>query len=375
MLAKKRAIQKVKIEELLPGMIIAQDIYCTKTGSLLLRKGTAVNRSLIRLLNVHSQNIISVYRNIRMGADTYKNKKRSYNYFDEEDDVEKTKMKIISTRNLDEIEAKIVTDIYSIINEIYLYRKTKPFLKELKLIYLKIIEELSLSAMSRLYFAGKVNNQFLSHLIRTSVLSTYLCKLMNLDKTTTKNIAVASLLSNIGSTEIPPELFLKEEPFYNNGHKLIRLHPIYGYHYLVNDSKNIALSVLHHHERIDGSGYPYSLSSKDIHPWSKIIAIADVYTSLISAQGSYPAYSRYKAIELMFSQSQQFDKGLLTKFANNFLFYPIGTKVILNNGETGYIVDTSYSLPFRPTIKTDKDGRYIDLSKNLTLFIEQIIEE
>jgi len=101
-----------------------------------------------------------------------------------------------------------------------------------------------------------------------------------------KHIHFAAIAHDIGKTQIPQEILNKRGVLDDNEVAIIRRHPELGYHVLKDiGSESIAAEVaLQHHERLDGSGYPFGLRAKDINPVARIISVADVIDTMISAQ-------------------------------------------------------------------------------------------
>jgi HD-GYP domain-containing protein (c-di-GMP phosphodiesterase class II) len=72
--------------------------------------------------------------------------------------------------------------------------------------------------------------------------------------------------------------------------------------------------VLQHHERIDGSGYPLGVDDRDLHPFSKIVSVVDVFDALTTERVYQPAIGTYPALKMMHGQDGCFDANLLREF-------------------------------------------------------------
>lgn len=102
-----------------------------------------------------------------------------------------------------------------------------------------------------------------------------------------KKLVCAGLVHDIGKTKIPEEILnaprrLTEEEF-----EIIKAHPVYSYELLWdNVDEDIRLAARHHHERLDGKGYPDQIAGDEISLLARITAISDVYDAMIS-QRSY----------------------------------------------------------------------------------------
>jgi len=131
------------------------------------------------------------------------------------------------------------------------------------------------------------------------------------------NVVMAALLHDIGKIGVPDHVLLKpgrltEEEF---GH--IRKHPELGWMALKNieDFKSISLMVLHHHERMDGAGYPGGLKGSAIPLGSRLIAVADSYDALTTNRPYRSARTKQQAVdELLRCVDTQFDARVLNAF-------------------------------------------------------------
>ena len=106
-----------------------------------------------------------------------------------------------------------------------------------------------------------------------------------------EHISFAAIVHDIGKTRISAEIVNKPGSLNENERILIRKHPESGYRLLkfLRSDLIVAEVALQHHERLDGSGYPFGLKAKDINPVSRIIMVADVIDTMISPQVYRPA--------------------------------------------------------------------------------------
>ncbi|EPI3548525.1 HD domain-containing phosphohydrolase [Vibrio vulnificus] len=148
-------------------------------------------------------------------------------------------------------------------------------------------QDLSLSALTQLgrFIAGIVDAKSpftYHHSLKVAELSEYLANRMGLAKSTSKLIYVAGLVHDIGKLRTPDEILHKEGPLTENEYIHIRRHTVDTDVELKMIFPNSKLSewASNHHERLDGSGYPYGKTAEQIDLPSRIIAIADVFQAL-----------------------------------------------------------------------------------------------
>jgi PAS domain S-box-containing protein/putative nucleotidyltransferase with HDIG domain len=137
------------------------------------------------------------------------------------------------------------------------------------------------------------------HQKQVAKLASAIAKEMGFRKEKIEGIYVAGILHDIGKINIPTEILSKPGKLSEIEMSLIKTHPKIGYEILKTLELPWAIcpSVLQHHERIDGSGYPSGLLSKDIHIEAKILAVADVVEAMSSHRPYRPALGIGKALD------------------------------------------------------------------------------
>ncbi len=114
------------------------------------------------------------------------------------------------------------------------------------------------------------------------------------------DLALAGLLHDVGLGELPPDLLLKTNAMMTDEERAqYRLHPGFAKHTLqklAKDNAKVLEAILYHHERFDGSGYPYGLKSENIPLMAKILALADEFDKLTSLRPGFPQLTPREAI-------------------------------------------------------------------------------
>lgn len=129
-------------------------------------------------------------------------------------------------------------------------------------------------------------------------------------------LGIGALLHDIGKSKIDPKILTKPAELTDPEWMEIRKHPVTGEEILKKHDFIPPLArriVLEHHERVNGKGYPFG--KKDLHAFSKIVAIADVFNSLISDRPYKKALKPYEALKYMIvTMKEEFDSKFLTEF-------------------------------------------------------------
>lgn len=224
-----------------------------------------------------------------------------------------------------------------------------------------------------------------SHSLNVCALSVILAFKLKIPKQKIREIAIGCLLHDIGFTFITIDYSsLIMEECSEKEQKEIKKHIIYGYSavenmkWLTSTSKDIIIS---HHERMDGSGYPFHLRNGKIKIGSKIAAVCDEFDSRVYGN-LMPKSKVHDAIDFIVSQAgNKFDLEVIKAFVASVAAYPIGALVITNQDEVGIVLRQNPKCPTRPVIRIIQDSKgdkpaeweERDLTKELTLFITDTI--
>ncbi|MEQ1534150.1 MAG: HD domain-containing phosphohydrolase [Sideroxydans sp.] len=162
-----------------------------------------------------------------------------------------------------------------------------------------------------------------NHVIRMAKYSRLIGEAMGLPPERCELIEIAAPMHDIGKIGIPDSILLKPAPLTQAEFSVMQGHPIIGYRLLHNSpSQFIALAAeisLGHHEKFDGSGYPYRLVGKNIPLESRIVAVADTYDALTSVRPYKKAWTKEHALEYLIAhQGDHFDPECIKAFITQF---------------------------------------------------------
>jgi diguanylate cyclase (GGDEF)-like protein len=199
-------------------------------------------------------------------------------------------------------------------------------------------------AIQRLAYAAEARDPYTGrYLQRIAALSEAIARRVGLDDDAVEAIGYAAVVHDIGKLKIPDEVLTKPGELTEEDWAIMRQHPEFGAELLGKGQLyDVARTVaLHHHERWDGSGYPFGLKGEDIPLESRIVAVADVYDALISARPYKHAWPRERALaELL----QMRAKKLCPRSIDAFL-------QLWSEGEIGRIeeatADSNFTTDFR----------------------------
>lgn len=232
----------------------------------------------------------------------------------------------------------------------------------------------------------KKSTDIYTHMIDVSVLSVIMGLKLKLSNDELKIMGLGALLHDIGLCDIDMDIYdieIKEEA--SSEKMKYRRHVIQGYE-LINNlgwvpemAKTIVLS---HHEREDGSGYPFHKKGERIPIEVKIVSVCDYFDELVNGIGHRKRKINEVVEYLRTAGAYLFDCAVVNKIITNIAWFPNNSHVITNEGDEAIVVAQNKGLPDRPVIRLlrDESGNPYrkdiikDLTESLTLFITDTIE-
>jgi HD-GYP domain-containing protein (c-di-GMP phosphodiesterase class II) len=149
------------------------------------------------------------------------------------------------------------------------------------------------------------NREARAHNVRVARLCVHIGRQMSMSASELRILARAGLMHDIGKLGIPTQVLEKHSPLDESEWILMRTHPEMGLTLLdrAGQSSREVLAVLYHHERLDGSGYPYGLKAESIPIEARIVAVADTYDALTSDRPYRQACSEAEARRVLIEEA------------------------------------------------------------------------
>ena len=220
------------------------------------------------------------------------------------------------------------------------------------------------------------------HSLSVAIMSIAIGMELGLTNQMLNELGLAGLLHDIGKVAIPIEIINKPGRLTPEEFGIVKMHPVHAANHLhernlVND--NIYNGIVGHHEKLDGSGYPNSLSGTQIHPYARILAVADVYDALTSNRPYRVPSPPNEAIEfIMGGMGTHFDERVVHAFLRKVAPYPTGSKVKLSNGQTAIVMKNYPDQPLRPRVAVVGGDQVYDLSWDLdclNIVVTELLED
>jgi len=352
---KSQAIQKIveqKVEFLVPGMELARDIY-TESGSVLATSSTIINKNLIEKL-------------------------RKWN-------IDKVEIITEITTN-PVVDPKIQKFINSYNQSVIIVQKTFDNIRQTQEVPIEtfaraadeIVDSVSTTGnvIDQLYNLPECDDYTFRHSVNVSAIAALIATWLKFPPDSISAIALVGLLHDVGKSQLPAEILNKPYMLASKDYELYKTHPSIGYDLVCkipNIAQSVLLGILDHHEREDGTGYPKQLSSEDIHPYAKIIAVADMFDEMLTINCDTPgALSPYFSLEKVRNEIYRLDTKVCMTFTDNMMNFLSGNLVALSNGQQGRVVFVNKDKPSHSIVQQE-DGTVIDLSEKKDLYIHYVI--
>lgn len=213
-----------------------------------------------------------------------------------------------------------------------------------------------------------------AHCMNVALISNILASWLNMSQEDIDTATLCGLLHDIGKLAIPDRITKKPSRLTDEEYKIVKTHTIEGYNILKDQNINVHIknAALMHHERCDGSGYPFGLAGNKIDPFAKIVSIADVYDAMTATRVYRGPLCPFKVIDIFEKEGlQKYEAAYILKFLENVVMTYMNNRVRLTDGTEGDIVYINHAHLSRPMIKSGK--RFIDLSVVPELSIEEIL--
>lgn len=341
----------IPIEFVKPGMVLAKDVIVSFNNVPLITKGQKLNYKVIdKIQKIHLSGVyiesnlcndieVKEFINPKLKNQTLSGIKKVYDEFTKECEINCSDVQHISV-----IARNLVTNILSK-DEIVV-----------NMIELKGYDDYTYH-----------------HSLCVALLSISIGVKLGFSSDMLVELATSALLHDIGKMNIPIEILNKPSKLTETEFAIIKEHPLSAFNELKRQkilSKRELEGIGSHHEKYNGTGYPYGLAKDNIPLYGRILAVADVYDAITSKRPYRVAYFPNEAIEyLMCDAEVHFDHEVLLTFLKIVAAYPTGTIITLSNGQTAVVVKNHEENTLRPVVRVLNNDE--TCSKDMDLLYER----
>ena len=215
-----------------------------------------------------------------------------------------------------------------------------------------------------------------NHGISMALWGAILGRHLGLHRDELEKLAVGCALCDVGMTELPRDLLHQPHPLSDAQLRIVRAHTSIGVQ-MVTQSRNADKDVLaiieHHHERMDGSGYPHGLKGVEIPLLARIAGLVDAYDAMITERPYAQPRTSHEAVqELIDVKGRLFQEALVEQFVQAIGMFPTGTLVELSTGEVAIVVCQNTTRRLKPEVVVVLDA---DKARKTVLDVVDLAEQ
>lgn len=347
--AKK--LKKLPIDYLWDGLILNGDIYNNSGEIMLLPKGEVVMKSkLEKLLRFYGEE-----ESVMVQEDTY--------------------LEVISDEHIpvkiskEELEEQAgYQKLNQNIGLLFQHSNTGSWLHKEKMESLsqEIADKLTqldpVTIFECINFQRPMSEQLQRHSLNVAFLNGIQAKWLGMGQDRVKNFIIAGLLHDVGKTVIPEEILTAPRKLTENEMEVVRMHPVYSDRLLMEQfDEEIRSAARHHHEKLDGKGYPDGIAGEAISLCARVTAISDIYDAMVSARSYKSSKLPLNVLDMFYEEAfGGLDRKLVMSFIKNMRLKYIGKQVLMSNERRGIIRYIPFNDAEHPVIQQGAEIRQTD---------------
>ncbi|MEG0961526.1 MAG: HD-GYP domain-containing protein [Lachnospiraceae bacterium] len=233
----------------------------------------------------------------------------------------------------------------------------------------------TLSIFDMLHNMRMIDDSTYAHSMNVALIARMMGEWMDYQEEDLNILTLCGLLHDVGKCMVPEGIIDKPTSLTDEEFAEVKKHPRYGAEILKNQplDNRIKMAALMHHERCDGTGYPFGIQGDEIPDFAKIISIADVYDAMTANRCYRKGLCPFEVIATFERDGlQKYDSHFILAFLSHIVDTYISNYVVLNNGTCGKIILMNQQALSRPIIHTVTD-EYVDLTQHPELYIQAIV--
>ena len=324
----KKVIRSIAINEAKQNMVLANSIR-DNLGQIVFEKGKKLDYTIISSIKKEGVHYIYIYQFIPSKEELLKKEALFKNKINDDNKLKLAEKNQIAHNIDDEEEIKYsvpaspqtkppLKDVISIemrkrgekiVTELFKNPNNVQFNKATELVSNMVEDILSSDeTVISVQDLRDYDNYTYQHSVNLAVLGVTVGKLIGYDRQKLKDFGIGLLFHDFGKTKIPLEILNKPDRLTNQEFEVMKNHAEYGYQILSKKYKLPEITkmiIRHHHEKLDGTGYPHGLKGKEIPEWVQIATIVDIYDALTADRIYKTQWTHQKALEFLFDRADK----------------------------------------------------------------------
>ena len=346
-----RKLRTLPVEYLWDGLVLNDDIFNHTGAVLLLPKGETITRKkLDKLMGFYGDN-----KNIMVYEETY--------------------VEIMTSEHAPlEVRQKFTENhvgyahLHQNIGNLFERRDYDSWLNGEKLAPLirevagKLKDFDPVAILSCINFPRPMDEGLQRHSLNVALLNGMQAEWLDLPPDDVHTFVLAGLLHDIGKTMIPEEIVNAPRRLTEEELSVMRNHPVYSDDLLKGKfDDNVRLAARHHHEKLNGGGYPDGIAGEELGICARITAISDIYDAMVSARSYKGSRLPLDVFDMLYQDEfDGLDRQLVMAFLKNMRARYTNKQVVMSNGRRGEILYIPLNDADHPIIRQDGDIRQTD---------------
>ncbi|MCM1100439.1 MAG: HD domain-containing protein [Clostridium sp.] len=343
---------------LTPGMVLGADII--SQDKVIYPAGTELNQLIIDKLKRYSVMCATVMEDIDFASTHYERIRfnEDFKLFEQNYNAALLRYKLMMGAFLETGTPVKDADLLRLYNEVYVNIPSGAVLLDFLYNMMPNEDELTFS-----------------HCLNSALLAGAIADWLNMNDVDKRTLILCGFYYDIGKMKLPYDLLWKSGKLTPEEFKIIQTHPVVGYSLVrgLDLDPHIKNAVIMHHERLDGSGYPYHMQGQKIDVFARYMAIVDAYIAMASPRSYRNAFTPLQILGHFEENMYRFDVELLMPIMQRIADAQIGSRVQTNDEriwEVLIIHPTKYS---RPLLKSEDNNELVDLLRTPGLEIVKMV--
>lgn len=352
-------MKQIPVSELIPGMVTAEDVL-TYEHELIIPKDVVLTENIILRLEGYSIYYVSVNEEI---VDELSKPMATLQPIDDSLSELSNKERIRNSEQFQRFSHDFSRCAAHFQDNLMksLYHNQPFFANEILAETMQIMrqDESDISVFDMLLNMKNIDDSVYVHCIDVALISNVLARWLHFSEEDQQMATACGLFHDVGKFLLPGNVLRKPGKLTPDEFSIIKTHTIEGFH-LLNKYKNIPHSVknaaLMHHEKCDGSGYPYGLTGVEIDKFAKIVTIADIFDAMTSDRVYRKAMCPFSVMKAFEDEGiQKYEMKYILTFLENVANSYLNHRVTLTNGMEGDVIFINRDNYSRPVIRTTND--------------------
>lgn len=366
-------MKQIPVNELVPGMITASDVY-SMDAKMIVPKGVILTENIIARLDTYSIYYVNINDEV---FDEMSKPISSFQLIQDHLPVRQNKQSSMTNRErirnspqfqrfcqdfnhcAEQYRTNLMKSLYS--DEAF--QANEIITDVMQLMYQ---DDSSISVFDMLLNMSNVDDSVYVHCIDVALICNILSRWLHFSDKDQITAMACGLFHDLGKFRLPASILRKPGKLTSQEFDIIKTHTIEGFH-MLNKYNNIPQVVknaaLMHHEKCDGSGYPYGLKGNEIDRFAKIVTIADIFDAMTSDRVYRKAMCPFSVIKAFEDEGiQKYEMKYVLTFLENVANSYLNHKVTLSNGMEGNVIFINKDNLSKPIVMTD-DNQIIDLQQ------------